>query len=345
MKARGAARLILVVALSVAVGFGIGVFFAPPPVPTELAKGDHPVSAPVSAELFLDERSVNVALTTGHPTELTTGARGRVTHCDGPAQGILISGQAALRVDTIPIIGLYSEVPFYRDLTPGVVGEDVAALGAELARLGFAVSSDRYDGAMARAWEEIQRRAGVADPQAVLSLDRVVWLPRVETPVSVWNVVVGGQVPADGVLGQVSGQLTGLTIAPARNGDFLPGARILSVLGQSTAVEAMGDIADPVFLQSVQMSRDYAELQLSSDPSHATGMTRLAEGIEVFRVPPVAVYGIIGKSGCVQADGISIPVLIVGSTLGATLVTIERDERLTEVAIGAGITTEGCGVG
>ncbi|MDR0416449.1 MAG: hypothetical protein LBH76_03880, partial [Propionibacteriaceae bacterium] len=86
----------------------------------------------VTKQIYDDARTVTLTLTAGPEQRFQTPRSGRVTSSACAAGAEFISGGSALSVDGVPVLGLATAVPLWRDLALGDAGPDVAALGAEL---------------------------------------------------------------------------------------------------------------------------------------------------------------------------------------------------------------------
>ncbi|MDR1078343.1 MAG: hypothetical protein LBL55_06750 [Propionibacteriaceae bacterium] len=335
--------VVLGLVCALAVGLGVGLWLVPPPVPSDLAAGERPTTAAVSSQSFDDERTVRVAFDVAGRTPLITGARGVVTATSLTGPGQLTSGAVALWVEGRPVLALHTGVPLYRNLALGTRGADVAALNQELNRLGLLAdgTGDSFTQATRAAWLEAQLRAGVPERSAELSLEKVMWLPAAETAVAEWSVTLGGPVPMDGVVGQVNGAPTQLNLSLPGGDELVEGERILVLFGQETRVIGLDPVTNPQFLAALANQVQFRDLMLQQGgPLEASGLIRLVSGIEAWRVPPTALFGIEGRLGCVEVAGRAVPVRILGSGMGASLV--EANEPLSEVAVGAGLSLTEC---
>jgi peptidoglycan hydrolase-like protein with peptidoglycan-binding domain len=100
-----------------------------------------------------------------------------------PAQGQVIKqGNALYKVSGEPVVLLYGSVPFYRNLSEGMSGDDVRQLNADLVAMGYASKSDLdptsdYFGAeTATAVEALQSHLGVTQ-SGTLAMGQAVFLP------------------------------------------------------------------------------------------------------------------------------------------------------------------------
>lgn len=123
----------------------------------------------VQSEPYDDERSVTVTVERSESGSVAAPVGGVVTELRQCASGSSIeSGSAFIAVDGQPQLALYLRTPPYRMMTSGMKGGDVAALNAELRRLGYtAPDSDvmtwdtvKAFNALARTRWDAERHAG-----------------------------------------------------------------------------------------------------------------------------------------------------------------------------------------
>ncbi|WP_433053014.1 peptidoglycan-binding protein [Dactylosporangium sp. CS-033363] len=121
--------------------------------------------------------SVDGTLGFGDPVTVNGRLPGTVTAL--PAEGSRIGrGQPMYRADGRPVVLFYAAAPFYRALKPGDEGEDVRALEANLAALGYKgfTADDSYTGATADAVRDWQEDLGLPETGTV-ELGRIVVAP------------------------------------------------------------------------------------------------------------------------------------------------------------------------
>src|SRR5690606_19130165 len=117
-------------------------------------------------------------------------------------------------VDGVPLVGLATSVPLWRDLSLGDEGEDVTALHTELARLGYEVDTEGpLRRAALRALRDLYEQAG-EKPGALdrVTIDRIVWLPAPSTSVNECLATVGSTVAAGDPVASVPGALESVTV-------------------------------------------------------------------------------------------------------------------------------------
>ncbi len=128
------------------------------------------------------------------------GQPGIVTSLPAPGTEIK-EGQVLLTVSGRPVFLLGGAQPSYRDLGPGIAGEDVRQLEAALSRLGFDPGpiDGRFDGATAAAVATLYHRAGF-EPVEATEEDLTSIRPLAAELVAGSRAEAGVQVPADEVL-------------------------------------------------------------------------------------------------------------------------------------------------
>lgn len=324
-----------------ALGVAAGLVLAPPRAPAELAAASAEQTVATSTQQFDDKRTVPVTLHVSESTILRTAATGVVTEVTLGAAGELTSGTAPFDVNSEPVIALHTGVPIYRDLTAGDRGIDVTALQSELVRLGYTVDvNGRFGPRTTAAVKALQKREGMSKPSGSVALAQIVWLPAATVTPETWTATLGSAIDETGELGTVPAALTAVSVASPPAG-LVPGERVLELLGQTTKLDANNASTDPAFLAAVMASAEYRSIRQSDTPDEATASIALTTPLTTIRVPPAAVFAVDGAQACIQVDGTAVPVTIVGSGLGASLVTLEG-EPPTEVDLGSAITASAC---
>lgn len=321
-------------------GVVAGLMIGGTPPPQGLEEPRPNASATAELQAFDDASSVRVEFLTQASVPITLDNRGVVTRI-GEGGGTLRSGQLVCMINDRPVIALATQVPLYRDITPGSSGADVAALKTELTRLGFLADSpgDAFDDRGVAAWQDLQAAAHIATPRREVLMTETVWLPQEAVQANTWLPAVGARVPPDGVIAVVAGRIEAVILTSA-SGSLLPGPRTLELFGARTGIETPPALPFPVttagFLRELERNRDYQD-HLASEPQDIYGTWRLTSPISTWRVPLGAVFGVSDSHGCVQSNGVSVPVEIVSTSLGATLVTTETGQELSSIDLGAAI--------
>ncbi|MCA5891938.1 hypothetical protein LEP48_01055 [Isoptericola sp. NEAU-Y5] len=107
----------------------------------------------------------------------------------------------------------------------------------------------------------------------------------------------------------------------------------------TTPVPSDPVLTDPGFLRAYTTSRQFVAHR--ADPSaQLTVQVRLGEPVRVVAVPPSALYGLDGTAACLLADGVPLPVEVVASELGQSLVS--ADPSPARVQIDAGQDSAPC---
>jgi hypothetical protein len=347
--------------LAVATGISVGMLVIPPPTPGSLAGADHPTAISVGRQPFSDEITVGLELQVSEGTPLTSRRAGIVT---GPTQPprLLESGAAVMSVDLHPVIGLHTRVPLFRDLELGDSGDDVDALNDALRRLGAAIpSSQTLSAAAVEFWQTLITAAGATEISHV-HLDDIVWLPDDTVDVDTWLAVPGASVDVGQTLGITGPRLVAATVrlgqerkdATRPEGDpegrVLPPtgsaqatARTLTVFGATTTVDDINSPLPQDFLRAVESTSDFRQYLTSEARDRvATGTLSLVEPIQTLRVPAGALFGVSGAQACVQVGGEALPVTIVRASLTGTLIVVDSERPVDQVAVGRGITHSEC---
>lgn len=351
MTRRSVALTVVCVVTLVGAALLTGIYLRPASAPEALQGSAPTLSAPVTAREFSDSRKVQVRLVPGPDVSVTANTSGVVTATACTIGGTLSSGTVAARVNDAPLLALYLSVPPFRDFESTLRGADVAALQSELQRLGYPVDADGYFGrATAMAVRDLRVAAGMPE-STTLGLSEIVWIPEEQLATSTCNASLGAQVSPGTALATRSGSLQQIVMDSAPT-DLVAGDRTLTVFGMTGHLPAGAtSITDHGFLDALEATQD-AQTVLAGDPSTQIPATlALTASIDALQVPASAVFGIANsdadgtRRGCLQSGTVSYPVIVLGSSLGASLVAIEPNRKmnpLTEVNLGAAITATNC---
>lgn len=309
-----------------AVGVGAGALVFADATPAALRPAASATAAPVTQRSFDDRHTVEVALTLGADTTLTTPASGRVTALSCQSGAIFRSGQTNLSVDGQRIVNLATSVPMWRDVTRGDKGEDVAALQRELARLGYSVTADGTVGrATLAAVADLFHTAGDARaPLETVAASRLLWLPAAETTIGGCATATGATVTEGEKVASLPGGLAGAAITRVPE-TAVDGERTLTIDGMGVPVDADGRVTTADALAAIAASDSYARA-MSSDATTVTGVSTLTTPVTVWAVPAGALYGIDAPAACVATGGSTHAVRIVASELGQSFVTFDRGD-------------------
>ena len=329
MQTRGVLLLGVAALAVVSVGFGVGFGVVALPAPVSLASPPAVGFVPVEARSFDDARPVDVDVTPATVTRVRSAAAGRVTRIEVETDAEVQSGQAVLSIDGRPLVALASGVPPWRDLVAGDRGEDVDALQAELVRLGhLAAASGSVDAATLAA---VGKSRGASSVQASVDRDGWLWLPQQSMRVEAVAVTVGDDVSVGDVLLSLAGRESRAQVAVADGA--IAGGRVLVLDGQRLPVGADGVLAPAETAQLLASNAFRMSQQQAPDAPVVTLRMpwALAEPVTVFGVPPSALTGSEGAR-CVFEAGVAVPVQLVASQLGLSLVTSGQALKRVDVA-------------
>ena len=322
MRARFLGAAVLAGATLLGAAGTTGFLLRPAVAPEDLRAATPVTSAPVGHEKLTDERSVQVSLRRTPASPLVVGLAGRVTSTACVPGRPLRSGRQAARINEQPVIALATSVPLYRDLRFGVRGTDVRALQRELRRLGHDVQlTGTYGRGTATAVRKVRASAGTSRPDGVLPVAQVLWLPARSVTPDACKLVPGAFISTGEVFATSAPRLASVTV------DSIPrhaveGARVITLMGATGPLGDDGTATDAAFLAKVTAGQEYRLFTASGSTEKVTAAVRLRDPLPTLKVPPGAVFGIQDDRGCVASAGRAYQVRIVGSRLGATLVTM-----------------------
>jgi peptidoglycan hydrolase-like protein with peptidoglycan-binding domain len=309
--------------------------------PAALTAPVETTEAPSEPIDFGDDREVDVTFVRVTPQPLLVSRDGTVTESTCVPGVPAVSGTPLLRVDEAVVYGLHTDIPLFRSLQLGDNGRDVSALQAELLRLGRSVSVDGQFGPGTRnAVRELEKAVGIAAPDGVLDRAEVIWLPTPTAMPASCDLLAGQRASTGGPYAALAASLVAARLGALPPG-ALPGPRTVTIFGHPLAVDPAQAIVDPAYLAALAASPEYLQGLEAKDADRPKARLTLSSPVRAHKVPPGAVFGIVGAKACVQSGGRAVPVTLVGSGLGASLVTTETD--LGPVAVGRGITTSTCG--
>jgi hypothetical protein len=332
--------VLLAVVVLLAAGVLIGALFLPRVSLPTVAPSVAPARVvQVTSQLYDGARQVSATPIIDQAATLRAGLAGVVTASGCTAGANLSSGGSGWMVDGQPLLSLATTEPLWRDLTPGLKGSDVTALQNELTRLGHPVnSSGVYDWATRQATSDLLKTVG-ATPHSdgTLPLAWIVWLPSSEIEIASCQLATGDPVMAGDVVAKATGALRGLRVANP------PGEGWLARYGDaSSPLDAGGLASDPTFLAAVEAGPDYAALP-QDQPGTIAVTVALAQARAVLVVPPSAVLVSGQGKGCViSQDETKIPVDIVASSLGQTMVALTADVTAISAVLMAPDTNQAC---
>lgn len=343
-SAPAAVLAVILVAALVVGGCAVGLLLSYRYTPDSLSAAQPDTRAAVGSEQFTDSHPVKVSFDIVPDSPLTWKGSGTVTSSAFKDFGAIDSGSTVFSVDDVPVLALFSSLPFYRDLRVGDKGNDVAALRAELSRLGYAVGSYAptvFDASLRAALLQLQRKIGVADPQGNLDIRYLVWLPAQQVQVVGWKPSPGVEASAD--LGSVKGALSAVRIQKMPGGVASDG-HVVQVYGKQGPIDSEGVSRDTAFLAAVASTPGYAAISANKDALNAGADAELLlqKPVQAMKIPVGAVFALQGNSACVQSGNEVRSITVMGSNGG--FVMAASDKPISSVNLGTAITAKSCPV-
>ncbi len=314
-----------------AAGWALKTVVTPPP--NVLAAAPYTTAEAVEGTLS-QSISLNATASWKKQRSVANQASGMVTSIDTAAGSQVSGGQVLYRVALRPVVAAQGETPAFRDIGSGTRGEDVRQLQQMLTDLG------KYDGKVdgnagwdtaqaIRAW---QRDLGI-EADGVVHLGDVLFLPSLPATIAYDGITVGQSVsPGSGsvnILGSAPEFTISLSESQARM--VAPETPVTLTHGESTweatvkkVTPATKDTATTATLVSTNdqpICRDEcASLPVTSDTTVPATVVVVPEQSGVV-VPAAALTRTPDeKTVVVSADGKVIPVTVVASARGSSVV-------------------------
>ena len=334
--------LLVVIALAAGVGCGF-LLVRPQSLRSSTASG----SITAAKSRFDDARDVTVTVHTGTGRTVASPKSGTIT-AYGCAPGQTIdSGTSFIAVDEVPLLSLHTAVPPFRDLQSGMRGRDVAALNAELRRLGYAAP----DGD-AMTWDTILAYNALADTVGAarlvkdngwtLAKDAYVWLDGQSVTIRSCVAGIGASIDVKSELLTTDSQSQSVSVTMPQD-EVVAGDRVLDVNGrmvdmpqQTTAITDSSTLAALLGSDAYRQASGTAESSESaSDGASDVTFTLqwlLKTPIDVWSLPPTAFYAQHDEQACVVSDGKPVAVTVIGSRLGRSMATVDSGVALGQSA-------------
>ncbi|MBW3093612.1 hypothetical protein KIH79_11910 [Bifidobacterium sp. 82T10] len=339
-----------------------------PPTLVSTAKGG--TVDPVSGQ-YDDSRDATVTVSSGTGQSVTSVGAGTVTGSSCAPGMTAQSGSSLYAIDEVGQLMLHTDVPMYRELKSGMSGRDAAALNAELIRLGYAApNTDTMTWDTIVAYNALAQSVG-AKPLAeetgwAIGSANFVWLSQTSAPIAVCTAKVGQNVTPGAELFSTGSTPTSAAVS-LPNTQAVAGDRVIVVGDQRFDLPAdTTAITDASELDAIMSSNEYlvAKTQagmasgsdMASGGSDSAGVSDggsmsgslsvtfkwvLKTPLNVWEVPPSALYDVTGETGCVASDGKPVPATIIASELGKTKITVDADS-LGRVDIAPGDDAQPC---
>lgn len=311
--------------------------------PATLSEAAEARSAAVTLTQFRDERMAAAEIEAAQPVAATLGISGTVTSSECVPGAEIASGKIVASVNGQPVLGLHSDVPFYRDIGPGTQGPDVNALRAQLATTNHDVAGvGAYAADLGAAILKLQTDLALENRDGVLHQEDTLWLPDNSVRVQSCDALLGSQYSSGAPFITTAATLQSLRVVfPANQAPAL-GERMVLFGSASAPVTADGLVTDTKFLTEVSRSPDFAAAQSSSSPKPVSLKTALTSPLEVAKVPVSGVFGARGNTACVKSpDGTTHRITTAGSNAGSVLATFEN-EVPNEILLGTAIGSTEC---
>ena len=321
----------IAVLVALATGAAIGIAASPVTPPGSLAGAQPLVSVAVTPLEYRDPRAVSVTVTTAPAQSLRSPVGGLLTSFPCTESGTVSSVSALFSVDGVAVLGLATATPLWRDLDRGDEGPDVAAVQAELVRLGKGLTIDGVWGRVdATALAEVMAAAGSPTSSSRLELRRIAWLPAPSIQTSACLLGTGSTVAPGEALAEFPVIPSAARVAGLPS-DAVPGPRVIAVGEREHPLPADGIITDPAALADIVASTEYRQARAESETDTLELDDLLAAPVATISIPPSALIALDGTRGCVLDKGRATKVEVVASQLGQTLVIADRTLRSVDL--------------
>jgi hypothetical protein len=330
---------VLVAVLGLGVGIGGTLALLPPRAPASLGNTSARATFPITLQADNDAQPVQLSLISQAVAKVISPVQGVITQTSCEPGVLVTSGSAPFSISGIPILVLSTSVPPWRNFTPRLRGADVAAVQAELVRLGYAAGgSGVWDSRTEVATEALQRHLGIPSHGGSLLLTDFSWQAATSLKIISCQALLGEQVEPGSPIFIPAASVTSARVTNLPSG-VLPGDREVQVGNLNMPVSADGVISDTASVAKLLASPNavaaVASLS-SSDPSKISGQYVLADPPQAAQVPAASVLATNDRTSCVfEVSGKSLSVQILGSTLGRTTIEFEDGKAPTTILLNA----------
>ncbi|SFR78407.1 Putative peptidoglycan binding domain-containing protein [Microbacterium azadirachtae] len=320
----------VIIAFALACGAVVGAvvaYYMLPIASGVLAPNPKETAFPITQVDYSDERALPLEPSFSAGVELRAYVSGIVTQTSCTPGMPVASGKALLTVNGKPVIALAAKEPFYRDLGWGDKGADVDSLRGALSSLGYAVdASGEFDDDVFDALTSLQDTENLATSDGLFHISDFLWVPMSSPAIATCEATVGQSVGPGATVATTARILSSLSVTRAAAEGLVPGARTVSVFEVAVTLPESGVLTDPAVLTQIANAPDSrGKLTVDKDGKAAaiSGTSRLVEPLQIAAVPPASVFGVQGLRGCVEAQGGTYPVTVVGANLGMSLVRFD----------------------
>ena len=354
--------IVLLAFVCLATGLAAGFVITRPATPPSFTSSTASGTVAVQTSPFDDTRSIKLTVTPGASATVTSPLSGTVTAINCTTGADLTSGSTPLSIDGTPVLALHTTTPLYRTLTSGTRGADAQALNDALRALGYGAPASNT-----MTWNTITAYNALATSLGARTLtsgngwaigpDAFLWLPMSTQRITGCSTATGRQLAQGQDVFTTTTAPVKAALPVDRNG-ALPGDRTLTIDSQQFLIPADAtELTDPALLAAIGASSTYRQAVQgaasgAADPNgggtaNAANVAgsdgtvavtydwKLATPLSVITVPPAAVVDAAADHGCVVSHGTAIPVRIVASQLGTTMVSPELSpgaDAITSVA-------------
>lgn len=325
--------LITLVAVASTASVAVLISWRPAPTvlqPTQAQTG----SITVSRLAYDDAREVELTVTQGASSEVVATASGIITSSScRPGAGV-VSGKPIATVGARDVVPLATSIPLYRPVTVGATGADVDSLRAELGRLRLTKSQAAGTPADAQLVGAGRKLAGLIGRSALstatngraaaeLPAAAFAWLPTTTATVASCDAAVGSTVAVGTPLLTLRPPVTALSVLAVPAG-AVQGDRLLTVDPVTVAL-VDGGVTAAADIARLAKTPAWAAYEQTAGKVPVRGRWKLKTPLAVASLPAASLIVTSSNESdaraCVSVNGRAVPVRIVASSLGRTLVT------------------------
>ena len=299
-------------------GVAGGVLVTESPVSSALETPEAKGVVDVVTRDFSDRRELKFEVLVSQERAVTSTASGLITSTTCSAGAKIRSGDSIMMIDDAPVLALATTIPLWRDLALGSRGRDVAALNAELTRLGLTPDpGEQFGRATRAAVVELKTRAGALRPKGDLPTSATMWLPKRSMKIGSCAIARGDRF-GGGKVAATGGAVVGLKVRHTPDG-VVAGDRLVD-LGGSTIKVTDGKITDQKAISAFLASPEYVAWKMSEAGEDPALPWFLANPREIAVVPPGALGRIEAGKACLGTPTGAVAVDVLGSSMGQSFV-------------------------
>ncbi|MCH9276286.1 hypothetical protein JS533_008400 [Bifidobacterium amazonense] len=300
-------------------GAGVTAIVMAPRLPQALSGTDPNASIAIEHRQTDDARTITIDAEEVSMPPVTAPRSGMITQSDCKPGAVLKSGTSIMRINGRSVLMLATEQPFWRDLSVGDRGDDVASLNKALTMIGVGdISGDTVTDATIQAFRTASEKAGNTLPDGYTTIDTgdVAWLPVDGTSVSACPATVGQDIARGQTLVELPAA-AGSAKAESLPTGVASGERVVLAGDQKLDISETGDIDD---LAAFSRSAPFLSSGAQQGVRKVSVQWALKTPVDVGVVPASAIGTMDNGQPCVVIDGDSRPVRIIGSMLGRSYV-------------------------